>query len=665
MIKLNTPYHVAEENVTVTFTEVKNGAITGTYPNATLTGTFEGNVLSATFHNTAVNAVGLIELTFNDNGFEGKWKNGLEPGPLRGKWNGECVSDSAKDSSAPATLTKEQLKWIETKDSWDYEEAPKEWLDSKDFILAAMKKDESILEYVSENLKNDKELILAAVSKNGGVLQYASDKCKDDKEIVLAAVSNAGWALEYASEELKTDKTVAIAAISNQGSALEFVSDDLKSDKEVVLIALLEDASPLEYASDDLKKDREVIEAAIKNDDCLAYLLNDNLSSEQKQCLEEGFSLEDFDEEYQGGVDGKVAWMKDKNFLSEAIKVDAHVLKHASEELRADGELVLAAIKKDWTAIAFADEKLQCDPEVLSTKVISYFKGAEKIKLEEEDLNVFVNGEGFSDPAVHIESLLFKIEFLIIKNRKEEFKAFCEKIIAIVNSNHECFWLLQAISKLLESASANIDNYIYFNDTPEVGLYCKEVSELINSFETNLDFIPEIEFETYFDDSEIDNNWGDCKWTSNEDEEGLPFTEFIMSKSDIQWDTESWSDVKFYNNAISRLWIGMQNYSLKQSRNGFDSDQVAVMFHEVIEEKFEAIQDSGNGHYGSYVFEIVVEFLLGFPKNDYNLNESNREDLEDFNGWQYDLKKVGSACDCDLFDDWPGASEFAKRKMGK
>jgi hypothetical protein len=640
MIKLNTLYHVAEENVTVTFTEVKNGAITGTYPNATLTGTLEGNVLSATFHNSAVNAVGLIELTFNENGFEGKWKNGLEPGPMRGKWSGECVSESSKDSSAPATLTKEQLKWIETKDSWDYEEAPKEWLDSKDFILVAMKKDESILEYVSENLKDDKELILAAVSNNGAALQYAS-------------------------EELKADKTVAIAAISNQGSALEFVSDDLKSDKEVVLIALLEDASPLEYVSDNLKRDREVIEAAIKNDECLAYLLNENLSSEQKQCLEQGFSLEDFDEEYQGGDDGKVAWMKDKNFLSEAIKVDAHILKHASAELKADSELVIAAVKKDWTAISFADEKLQCHPEVLSTKVISYFKGAEKIKLEEEDLNVFVSGEGFSDPAVHIESLLFKIEFLIIKSRKEEFKAFCEKIIAIVNSNHECFWLLQAISKLLESASANIDNYIYFNDTAEVGVYCKEVSELINSFDTNLNFLPEIEFETYFDDSEIDNNWGDCKWTCNEDEEGLPFTEFIMSKSDIQWDTESWSDVKFYNHAISRLWIGLQNYSLKQSRNGFDSDQVAVMFHEVIEEKFEAIQDSGNGHYGSYVLETVVEFLLGFPMNDYNLNESNREDLEDFNGWQYDLKKVGSACDCDLFDDWPGASEFAKRKMGK
>lgn len=96
-MKLNTPYHVAEENVTVTFTEVKNGSITGTYTNATLTGTLEGNLLSATFHNTAVNAVGLIELTFNENGFEGKWKNGLEPGPMRGKWSGTIEANLEKN----------------------------------------------------------------------------------------------------------------------------------------------------------------------------------------------------------------------------------------------------------------------------------------------------------------------------------------------------------------------------------------------------------------------------------------------------------------------------------------------------------------------------------------------------------------------------------------
>ena len=169
MIKLNTPYHVAEENATVTFTEVKNGVITGTYPNATLTGTLEGNVLSATFHNTAVNAVGLIEITFSENGFEGKWKSGLEPGPMRGKWSGECVSDSAKDSSGPATLTPDQLKWIEgVRYNWDYEEAPKEWLDSKEFMLAVVTKDGSALKYASDKLKDDIDIVIAAI-ENGGM----------------------------------------------------------------------------------------------------------------------------------------------------------------------------------------------------------------------------------------------------------------------------------------------------------------------------------------------------------------------------------------------------------------------------------------------------------------------------------------------------------------
>jgi hypothetical protein len=59
------------------------------------------------------------------------------------------------------------LKWIETKDSWDYEEAPKEWLRNKEYMMAAVKKDEAVLEFASDNLKDDNEVILAALSKSG------------------------------------------------------------------------------------------------------------------------------------------------------------------------------------------------------------------------------------------------------------------------------------------------------------------------------------------------------------------------------------------------------------------------------------------------------------------------------------------------------------------
>jgi hypothetical protein len=55
--------------------------------------------------------------------------------------------------------------------------------------------------------------------------------------------------------------------------------------------------------------------------------------------------------------------------------------------------------------------------------------------------------------------------------------------------------------------------------------------------------------------------------------------------------------------------------------------------------------------------------FLDIPKNDYDLNETDREDLEEYSGWQFDLRKVAhDMLERNLFDYWPGASEIAKRK---
>ena len=100
MIKLNTAYTI-DNGDTVTFTEGKKGTINGAYKDATLTGAFDGNVLKATFHNTKVNATGLMEITFHENGFDAAWKKGLEPGPMRGKWEGILETSSDFNVSIP------------------------------------------------------------------------------------------------------------------------------------------------------------------------------------------------------------------------------------------------------------------------------------------------------------------------------------------------------------------------------------------------------------------------------------------------------------------------------------------------------------------------------------------------------------------------------------
>jgi len=293
--------------------------------------------------------------------------------------------------------------------------------------------------------------------------------------------------------------------------------------------------------------------------------------------------------------------------------------------------LVKEAIKNDINAIDYADEKLQSDPELLIDKIILYFKDNQNISIIDEDIDIFVDGSEFYDPLEPIEKLLFKVEYLLLKKKKEEFISFHNKIIELVNEHHECFWIIQAILNVLNKITVVIDNLVYYNENEETSKYYDEVSELINSFETKLDFLPSIEFETYFNDSEIYSSWDEVKWTSSQEDEGLYFTEFIMNKTNMEWDTESWSNVKFYNYSISCVWIGLQNYSLKQSREGFDEENMSVCLYSLIDEKYDPIRDSGCADYGIYTFR------------------------------QFDLNKVASElCNSDLFDDWPGASEFEK-----
>jgi hypothetical protein len=94
MIKFNETYTVNNGQESIVFAEGKGNTITGEYNDGTLTGTMEGDVLKATFHNKKTNGAGLIELTFHENGFNAKWKLGLEPGPMKGKWNGELKTNT-------------------------------------------------------------------------------------------------------------------------------------------------------------------------------------------------------------------------------------------------------------------------------------------------------------------------------------------------------------------------------------------------------------------------------------------------------------------------------------------------------------------------------------------------------------------------------------------
>ena len=91
MIKLNTVYKAGKQEVK--FQEKEPGLVYAEYGDETVEGKMEGNTLKGIFHNKKVNVTGLMELTFHESGFEGRWKKGIEPGELKQKWNAVLIED--------------------------------------------------------------------------------------------------------------------------------------------------------------------------------------------------------------------------------------------------------------------------------------------------------------------------------------------------------------------------------------------------------------------------------------------------------------------------------------------------------------------------------------------------------------------------------------------
>jgi len=104
------------------------------------------------------------------------------------------------------------------------------------------------------------------------VMQYVSERLRDDLDVGRAATEKiSGDETKYLSPRLLDDKALAIfSAWSYDGhfaSSLESFSDRLKDDKETVLIFLQERGQNLKYASDRLKDDPEVVKASMREHD--------------------------------------------------------------------------------------------------------------------------------------------------------------------------------------------------------------------------------------------------------------------------------------------------------------------------------------------------------------------------------------------------------------
>jgi hypothetical protein len=120
-----------------------------------------------------------------------------------------------------------------------------------------------VIEFASDDMKNDSEIIMAAVTQHYSALKYASNELKQNKQLVMFAIQQHGRALRYASEELRKDREVVMAAVQKNDVALEYASKNLRNDKDIVMVAVRQNGNSLRYASNEMKNDKNVVLMAV------------------------------------------------------------------------------------------------------------------------------------------------------------------------------------------------------------------------------------------------------------------------------------------------------------------------------------------------------------------------------------------------------------------
>ncbi len=177
------------------------------------------------------------------------------------------------------------------------------WLQDHEFVLDAVTNRGFPLHDVirwNSSYANDKNVVLQGIKTSNIHLLDISTELQNDIEVVKAAVSRNSRQIKYTSNALRNNKQLALIALQRRPSMFSFIGSELQSDLEVILAAVRIQSASLQYSigiQDDYEKVKQVVQV---NGRCYQYLHE--------------------------------KWRNDANLIEIAVKSNATVLKHFSEE---------------------------------------------------------------------------------------------------------------------------------------------------------------------------------------------------------------------------------------------------------------------------------------------------------------------------------------------
>lgn len=204
----------------------------------------------------------------------------------------------------------------------------KGYLKNKDMMMAAVGQYCPLLAHIDEALRNDREVVTAAIQQDPHALIYAGANLRGDRELTLMAVAG-GLEMHNVVPELLHDKQIVLSAIEVDCKAYGSVPTEMRDDLEVAIAALKKDGMLLEHCSGVIRNDCDAVLAAVK-----------------KHAL----SLKYAGSEPRAKKEIVLACLSGCSWVH-----CGYLMKHASDELRSDLTVTMAALDRDPGAIKFTE----------------------------------------------------------------------------------------------------------------------------------------------------------------------------------------------------------------------------------------------------------------------------------------------------------------------
>jgi hypothetical protein len=244
-------------------------------------------------------------------------------------------------------------------------------------VLTAVAQDGNALRHAAANLQADAEVVLTAAEQHSEALFHAAGSVWSDCQFVIEAIARLGvWVLEYAPAAVANDRAVMIAAVAADGNRLAIAPPDFCSDRELVIAAVGHTPHALEFASPALRADRQVVMLAVRKAGGALQHAGEGLRGDYDVVLaavsQNGRALSHV-HRLSEAVDLSSRWISPldlddgvlwRHVVLTAVQQEGYALQ-AAGELKADRQVVLAAVSNNYRALGSATLALRSDRQVV------------------------------------------------------------------------------------------------------------------------------------------------------------------------------------------------------------------------------------------------------------------------------------------------------------